>query len=190
MLGALWCPADYELMIQNVLDVLLYLLGIPYCFRLAWKTKRIGVIELDPDGNLDIDFSEMILFLYKNFCSVLSFGIAVLLLVAFCDRMETDWVNRSEWTQTDVHRSLRTYAHSHIPLITRSLGLTLKMRLSAHSILCALSCVRAETIQARGVSIMVRRGKMFLPISLSYYACHWQHVSCGATSCTFCSFHT
>ena len=58
-------------------------------------------------------------------------------LVAACDRMQTDWVNRSEWTQTDAHRSLRTYAHSHIPLITRSLGLTLKMWLSAHSILCA-----------------------------------------------------
>jgi ankyrin repeat protein len=57
-----------------------FLGGIPYLFYRALIERRLSARDLDPNEDLNLDFVEILFFVYKNLSTTLSFLIAVLLV--------------------------------------------------------------------------------------------------------------
>ncbi|EKX48290.1 hypothetical protein GUITHDRAFT_105896 [Guillardia theta CCMP2712] len=53
-----------------IIDIIVYLIGIPYLFYLSYFEARLRRRDLDPDEDFQLTFDEMIFFLYKNVTSV------------------------------------------------------------------------------------------------------------------------
>ena len=77
------CSQEGERALTLIFDLLLYGVSVLYFLSLSWRCARFTVRDLDPDGNLDIDFDEMLLFVYKNLTTILGFLSSLFILSAF-----------------------------------------------------------------------------------------------------------
>ena len=77
------CPQEWEYALGVIFDLLLYGVSVLYFLYLSWRCARFSVRDLDPDGNLDIDYDEMLLFFYKNLTTFLGILSSCFILSAF-----------------------------------------------------------------------------------------------------------
>ena len=92
------CPKESQRGIQISFDIILYIIGIPFLLKQAWRHARFSIHDFDPNGDLDFSLNELLFFFYKNLTAALCVLIAGFLLGAMVDRTRNGW---DHWFDSD-----------------------------------------------------------------------------------------